>query len=318
MLSRLAPLVALSFTACLHARPMLMGAPAMPLGRGSTDVSVGAGVGYVQQSNPVFTSQGATPSEVLNTFTKATGFALPTVEGNVQYGFSKRLALNAHVSPAGLQPGLRINLTNSRLINLAIMPTLGAGYASVLDSTFSGGQDGRYTESGQRLTTSFTFLAGAKFSIAHQSGFYLAVGYDLLLNRSRAMLPPTTSSDRSDVTTTSVQHQLSGNIGFEIAMGEGGVVKLRPEVSVAVAPMSNTVISVVGANTSTANGVGGLTWAIVPGITIGVQSPPTKKVAAEQNDRREERDQLREDETEDAEEEEEAPRRRRRSEGLED
>jgi hypothetical protein len=286
---------------CVTPRSMTLGMLAAPLGTG-TEVGVFSGVGYSSQTGPVITTTGA-GGEQMNQQTQNRAFSIPAFEANVQKGLSDRFALNFHLSPAGVQPGVKWTVNRSRITHLAILPALGVGYGSVGTSDFVAQPTGAQFEQNPRATTSFTFLSGLKFLISHQSGFYAGVGYDFVFNRSNSSSAPSANADRTEIVTQTSTHQIMGAVGFSIVFG---TVSLRPEIAFAVNPaLSQTINSRVGAISAGSEALtGGFSWAILPGFTLGVITPTTKAAAEE-----EERDQpaVREDE----EEEEEEPKPRK-------
>ncbi|MBE2248711.1 MAG: hypothetical protein IAE78_04110 [Myxococcus sp.] len=278
---------------CVTPRSMTLGMMAAPVGRG-TEVGVFSGVGYSAQTGPVVTTTNVA-GEQSNQQTQNRAFSIPAFEANVQKGFNDHVALNFHVSPAGVQPGLKWTVNRSRVAHFAILPAIAFGYGSVATSDFVAQPTGAQSEINPRATTSFTFLGGLKLLVSHQSGFYAGVGYDFVFNRSNSSSAPNANADRTDVITQTSTHQLMGAVGFSIALGQ---VSLRPEIAFAVNPaLSQTISSRVGAaSTGDQTLSGGFSWAILPGFTIAVATPPTKAGTDEEED---ERPTKREDEEED-------------------
>ncbi len=85
---------------------MTLGMMAAPVGRG-TEVGVFSGVGYGAQTGPIVTNTNPVTGEQTNSQTQNRVFNIPAFEANVQKGFNDHIALNVHVSPAGIQPGLK-------------------------------------------------------------------------------------------------------------------------------------------------------------------------------------------------------------------
>ena len=296
MRSGLSLFLPLLLVGCVTPRSMTLGMMAAPVGRG-TEVGVFSGVGYSSQTGPIVTTTGV-GGEQSNQQTQNRAFSIPAFEANVQKGFNDHVALNFHVSPAGVQPGLKWTVNRSRVAHFAILPAVGFGYGSVASSDFVAQSTGAQTEVNPRATTSFTFLGGLKLLFSHTSGFYAGAGYDFVFNRSNSSSAPNVNADRTDSITQTSTHQIMGAIGFSIALG---TVSLRPEIAFAVNPaLSQTISSRVGA---TATGeqtlTGGFSWAILPGFSIAVGTPPTKVTA--EGEEEEDRPAVREDE-EDAEE----------------
>lgn len=304
---------------CVTPRSMTLGMMAAPLGRG-TEVGVFSGIGYSAQTGPVVSSTNQSGDSV-NTQTQSRAFTLPAFEANVQKGFSDRFALNIHVSPAGVQPGLKWTVNKSRIAHFAILPAVAFGYGSVGSSDYVAQQSGALSEVNPRATTSFTFLAGLKLLVSHRSGFYAGVGYDFVFNRSNSSSAPSATVDRTDLITQTGTHQIMAAVGFSIALG---LVSLRPEISFAVNPtLSQTISSRVGPNsTGDQTLTGGFAWAILPGFSIAVRTPP-EKVEPEEDEEPEETREAREEDEDDEpkkkrkparkpvdDEEDEKPRRR--------
>jgi hypothetical protein len=292
-------LAALAVAGCVTPRSMTLGMMAAPVGRG-TEVGLFSGIGYASQTGPVVTTM-STDGEV-RTQTQNRAFGLPTFEANVQKGFNDRFALNVHASPAGIQPGLKWTVNRSRVAHFAILPAVAFGFGSNASSQFVQQANGAQTEVNPASTTSFTFLGGLKLLFSHRSGFYAGVGYDLMFNRANSGTQPNVNADRTETVTQTLGHQVMAALGFSIALGQ---VSLRPEVAFAVYPgVSQTVSSRVGA-TSTGDQtlVGGFGWAILPGFSIAVATPPEKA-----SDEEESEDGVRKDGEDEAEEEEEKPK----------
>lgn len=286
-------------TGCLVPRSMVYGMSAAPVGRGATEVGVFTGVQYAAQTNPPFETTDVGGDPVRNQL-MATSFAIPAFEANIQHGFSDHVGLNVHLSPAGVQPGLKWTLNKSRVAHIALLPAIAFGYGSGYSEVQFSAVDGILRKRDPRQTTSFTFLGGLKVIASHKSGIYGGVGYDFIFNRSleRAILGTGNTQDEVSTLTQSGTHQISAAIGFDIVLG---LVHLKPEVAFAISPLiASEVTNRVPANETTASASGGFGWAIFPGFTLSVASPPRAKTADE------------------VEEEEEAERKARRNAGDED
>jgi hypothetical protein len=292
-------LAALAVVGCVTPRSMTLGMMAAPVGRG-TEVGLFSGIGYASQTGPVVTTM--TNDGEVRTQTQNRAFGLPTFEANVQKGFTDRFALNVHASPAGIQPGLKWTVNRSRVAHFAILPAVAFGFGSNASSQFVQQANGAQSEVNPASTTSFTFLGGLKLLFSHRSGFYAGVGYDLMFNRANSGTQPNVNADRTETVTQTLGHQVMAALGFSIALGQ---VSLRPEVAFAVYPgVSQTVSSRVGAmSTGDQTLVGGFGWAILPGFSIAVATPPEKA-----SDEEESEDGVRKDGEDEAEEEEEKPK----------
>lgn len=311
---------ALACAGCVVPRSMTVGQMAAPVGRGATEVGVFGGILYASQLNPPYTTSTASGDGISNQDQRRV-FGAPMAEANIQHGFSEHLALNVHASPAGIQPGLKWTLNRSKAAHVALLPAFGLGYASQAHSTFSAGTDGVQTENSPGSITSFTFLGGLKVLVSHRSGFFAGVGYDLLFNRSVDIAERGTSAsgDRSQVTTQTLAHQLGASVGFDIALG---MVHLRPEIAFAVYPGVSTSITTRVPPTETNVGAwGGFGWAIFPGFSLAVATPPRAATVEEDEEekakarsRRRARDEDDEEEGEgegEDDEEDPSPRRHR-------
>lgn len=322
------PLLALVLGAsCLTPRSITLGTMAAPLGKGSTEVGVFGGVGYVSQVDPPVTTKDPTTGDTYSTQTSGRGFALPGAEANVQYGLTDRLAFNVHASSAGLQPGLKWTLNRSKIFNVALLPAVGFGYASFGGATLAAGTDGLQREVEPHSTTSFTFLGGFKVLVSHRSGFYAGVGYDLVFNRSltSGTLGTGNVTDQYLAVTVTVMHQVMAALGIDIALGQ---VHLRPEVAFGVVPLfSSTWYTKTGTSETNLAASGGYAFTVMPGFSLAVASPPRPRAEAAEGDDRPARDgdededdrpvvkkrhRLGEDDGGDVDDEDDPPRRRRR------
>jgi hypothetical protein len=265
---------------CLVPRSMVYGMTAAPVGRGATEVGVFTGVHYAAQYNPPTETRDIDDNPVRNQ-TMAAGFGLPAFEANIQHGFTDHLGLNVHLSPAGVQPGLKWTLNKSKVAHVALLPALAFGYGSGYSEVQFSAVDGILRKRDPRQTTSFTFLTGLKVIASHRSGVYGGVGYDFIFNRSleRAIVGTGNTQDEISTLTESGTHQISAAIGFDITLG---LVHLKPEVAFAISPLiANTVTNRAPASQQSASSTGGWSWAIFPGFTLSVASPPRARTAEE-------------------------------------
>lgn len=301
-------------TGCVVPRSMTVGQMAAPVGRGATEVGVFGGVMYATQTNPPFTTQDAAGDSVTNQ-SVGKAFAAPGAEANIQHGFNENFALNVHASPAGVQPGLKWTINRSRIAHVALLPAIGVGYASYGQSVYSAGVDGVQMENNPSSTTSFTFLGGLKVLVSHRSGFFAGVGYDFIFNRSLSSTILGTGSvqTRSETLTSTLAHQISASVGMDIALG---LVHLRPEIAFAVYPgLSTNITTRTPPNESSVGAGGGFGFAILPGFTIAVASPPRAKTEAEEEEEEQPKKKRGgDDEDEDeADDEDEKPRSKRKA-----
>ncbi len=293
-------------TGCLTPRSMTLGQMASGVGRGATEVGVFTGVLYGVQTQPPTTVTDVGGNQ-LTLQDQARGVGLPSAEANLQYGFTDRVGLNVHASPAGLQPGAKFTLNKSKVANVALLPAIGFGYASVGQVTYQAGGDGRLTEVAPGSSTSFTFLGGLKFLVSHRSGFFAGVGYDFVFNRSYSATANSATSDRQEAVRVNLQHQLGASVGMSIAFG---AVHLRPELAFAIVPsITQTLTSTVGSVSNSATVGGGFAWAIFPGFSLAVATPARPKTEAEEEEEERERRRAAGEEDDD---EDEQPRKKAR------
>lgn len=276
----LALLAAAGGAGCITPRSMTVGMTAAPVGRGATEVGVFGGVSYASQTNPIFRTETA------STQTEGRAFAAPGAEANVQYGFTDQIGLNVHASPAGVQPGLKWTLTQSKYVHLSVLPAVGLGYASYSQTISSAGENDELVPGAPTTTTSFTFLGGVKMLFSHRAGFYAAVGYDFLLNRSLASSERGTSAtgERTETLTTTTMHQVSAALGFDVTLG---MVHLRPEIAFAVYPgIAATATTRVPPDETRVSGRGGFGFAILPGFSLAMASPARELTDDEREEQR--------------------------------
>jgi hypothetical protein len=275
---RFVSIAALLACSCLTPRSIMLGQMASPVGKGAAEIGVGAGVGYSQQTAPVVNTM-LPNGDVQQNQQSSHGFALPGVEGNVLYGLTERLGFNAHLSSAGVQPGLKITVNSPRdRAHFAFLPEFGVGYASYAQSTFVTGTNGLTMETAPSSVNMFTFMLGLRAIFSHQSGIYAGVGYDLILTRSYATstigmgnsVTPTSS------TTTTLEHQITVNLGFSVNVGW---FRIRPEIAVGIQPSINNSYSTGG---TTSGGSGGYGFVILPGFVLAAATPPAKQTEEEE------------------------------------
>lgn len=305
---RISALCALALmSGCIVPRSMITGQMAAPVGRGATDVGVFTGVQYGSQTNPGFVGQDAI-GDPITTAQRSSGFSLPAFEANLQYGFNDHVGLNVHASSAGIQPGVKLTVNKSKVAHFALLPQVAFGYGSTGSTSLVSGADGVQREQSPSSSTSFTFLGGLKLLVSAKfnktAAFFAGAGYDFIFNRNfnAALLGSGSVTDSSSTINSTIGHQISVSVGFDIALGW---VHLRPEVAFGVYPgisQSKTVNNPPDSTTVAATG--GFGWAIFPGFTLSVQSPQRELTA--------------EEEEEEAERAKEEARKKRRRTGEED
>jgi hypothetical protein len=267
---------------CVTQRSLGVGQLASAVGKGAADINVFTGVMYQQQSAPPTPSSGP-GGETLTNQVNSKGLSLPWFEANANYGFGDHLGLNVHMSPAGIQPGLKITLNKSRIANIALLPQLGIGYASYGESTTSSDSTGRGTEVNPTSTTSLIFTAGLKVLISHQSGFFTGLGYDFMFTRNvqNSTSGPPQSLVYHQTVLSSIQHQIGLAVGMSIKLG---FLSIRPEIAFAIAPAISGTRTIDNTNSFSASG--GFAWAILPGFGFALTSPPnTSDRGAEEDEK---------------------------------
>jgi hypothetical protein len=264
--------LALTSSACLLPRSAVLGQTAAPVGAGAAEMAISTGVAYQIDNTPPVTGGGQPCPNPTTACTSAQTQTLqiPSFEANAQVGFTDWLGLNLHVSSAGLQPGLKLNLA-SGTFNFAILPELAFGYAQQGHSTTTGTAANSTTTSGN-TDYYFSFLVGAKLLASHSSGLYGAVGYDFQ-NLSTSTVDNKGFNQGSQ---SQAAHVISANVGWSFTIGS---IQLRPEMAVLILP-SNTNGTGVGANTASFSGGSGLV--LYPNLTIAAATskasaaPPQK------------------------------------------
>lgn len=260
-------------SACVTQRSVNLGQMASAVGKGAADINVFTGVMYQSQTHPAVNS-GTSADPVSNQIT-SNGLSLPWFEANANYGFGDHLGLNLHMSPAGIQPGLKITLNKSRIANIALLPQVGIGYFTYSDSTVTTQANGTGTLVNPTFSSSLIFTAGLKILISHSAGFYCGLGYDLMVTRTNTLSTPGNpqTSVSTGTSTLAIQHQLAAALGWSIKVG---FVSIRPEIGFAVAPaISGTQTTQVGSGNPTSYSAGGgFSWAILPGFGFALTSPP--------------------------------------------
>jgi hypothetical protein len=185
---------------CAVPRSVIQGQTAAAIGAGGAEVGLASGIGIRRLSG----------SNVDNTSVN-----FPVVEGNAQAGLTDMLSFNLHLSPAGLQPGVKVTLVDGPLA-LAVLPQV-AGLLSTGNQSSSGGTT--------TTSTIYGIMGGARLLLSHTSGPYGGVGYDLQY---------VTSQDNNGSSQGSAtSHALTFALGFDL---KAGGLRVRPELSVLYSP----------------------------------------------------------------------------------
>lgn len=265
-------ILAVSAFGCVTQRSLSVGQMASGVGKGGADVNVFTGVLYQQQSAPPITgTDGA--GDPFSTQVNSTGFSFPWFEANANYGFNDHVALNAHMSPAGFEPGVKITLNKSRIAHVALLPAIGIGYAQYSESTTSAGGNGVGTVVNPNSTSQLLFLAGLKFLVSHRSGFFIGLGYDFMFTRSvqNSVTGTPQTLVYHQTVLTSLQHQIGLGVGMSIKVG---MLSIRPELAFAIVPAISGTRTVDNASAYSASG--GFSWALLPGFGFALTSPPNR------------------------------------------
>jgi hypothetical protein len=199
---------------CVLPRSMVFGQTAAALGAGQSEVGASIGPQFTQFTDNGTAGTSTTPNPNL--------FAFPVTEANYQYGATNTVGVNLHVSPAGIQPGLKFTLLDGP-IKLALLPEIGGGIE---------------LEGGAGASTDFVFLAGLKAIVSSAGGFYFGLGYDftyLSENINSSSLPGSTSSGSTTPTPTvsATSHSVALGLGYEV---KAGGVRVRPELAMLYSP----------------------------------------------------------------------------------
>jgi len=223
---------------CLAPQSAVVGQTAVSAAPGSSEAGISAGVGYRQLSPD---EEGAED---------VTELRVPAMEGNLLHGLSEALGFNLHLSPAGLQPGLKIGLSRGPGLNVALLPS-----AALLYSKTGGADDSDISQVG--------LMGGTKLLLSGPTGVYGAVGYDIQWYQvsSEAGI-----EGGGEDNLTTLQHNLSGAIGFELMSGS---LRIRPEVAIIFSPIV-TLTAEEGDGEEEADATG---FAILPSVTFAVASP---------------------------------------------
>jgi hypothetical protein len=166
---------------------------------------------------------------------------IPWPEGNLHFGVSDQAGINFHLSPAGLQPGVKVSWANQD-VAFAILPEAGIGLATGSASTIGVTQTSSATLTG--------LMIGSKFLLSHRSGVYGGAGYDF----------QSWSYSIDNASSTETSHAISLAIGREIV---AGLVNIRPELSFLISPTTSV-------NQRGATGFSQVS--LIPTVTIALQT----------------------------------------------
>jgi len=243
-------------SACFTPRSVGFGQGAASLAANTGEIAISTGLVFQTQTSPTDVGVGATAS------TTTSGYTLPVFEGNLGYGFTDGIGLNIHVSPAGLQPGVKLHVLQGQL-QMSVLPELafGAGGASSTTSVTSNG-----TTLSQPGTTdaSLGLLAGLKILVSHASGVFGGIGYDYQTFGMDTTTPARGSQPEEKQKSTVASHNLAMAVGYELATGW---VMVRPELALLFAP-SITTSTTSGSTTKSTDD--GSAWVVFPNVTFAM------------------------------------------------
>lgn len=239
---------AAALAACQTPRSLVVGQTAAPLAPGAAEASASFGLGIESQLDPAPPGSPPTDSTVILT--------APYFEGNVAFGLSPRLTLDAHVGPGGLEPGLRISLVHGDF-DLALLPSASLGYFG-----------SRADDGGPRWVSNFAGLvaSGGLSAIVSAEGVgYAAAGYHF-----RAWTFQSSGSQQGDaLSATTTEHDLTLAVGYAHPVGDG---EIRVELGVLWAPSMETHGK--REDGSTYDAAGGWAFAFLPSITLVMANAP--------------------------------------------
>jgi hypothetical protein len=228
--------LALLISGCVYPRSMGMGQTARMLGAGGASADASAAL---------LIDVGSTSGQNSSTV------EFPHIEGNGAIGLFDGFDLNVHLSPAGLQPGLKIALLKGPF-TVSVLPQLGLLIVNTSSSSAA-------SKGSSQLSVGV--LAGVKVLASHEAGFFAAFGYDFQYgNFGTAAITGGTSSSTSSV----IAHNLTFNVGYDVGFGK---FHLRPELAFVATP----ALSVSSGGSPSSNG--GPYFAFVPGVTLAVENP---------------------------------------------
>jgi len=253
-LALICSLLPLAF-ACVTPHSAVFGLTPGQLGAGNAELALSPGVFFQAVNDPPTPAGGGT--DTLST----RNLGAPVFEGNAQLGLTDGLGLNLHLSPAGLQPGVKISLPQLREgFTLAVLPELALGAGSQGSGVTRARPTGT-TVVDRGGTARLLLMGGFKVLAAHSSGAYAGLGYDFQ-RLSTEVLNGGTRQQGSVVTT----HTIGLAVGYELTVGG---FFLRPELAVGLTPSVNTW-NVSG--TAVAFTGGGSEVLVFPNITVALRS----------------------------------------------
>jgi len=239
---------------CLIPRSGVMGMPASRVGVGGAEVGLSTGAIFSTGSTSTTTS-GFTSS------TNSSAVQVPLVEANARIGLADAADLNLHLGAAGIEPGLKLGATVGSL-DLAVMPSFAIG---VYNANTSSGSTGSTSS-----TTSATYLSvigGLHLMASLANSFYVGLKYWYQYASESSGTGGTAGTNTSENVTG---HNLGLNIGWDFSVGP---LNIRPEIS------ASMQFGQQASSMNTTQGLDGVTFTIMPNITIAALKKPAAQAA---------------------------------------
>ncbi len=220
--------------ACMVPHSASFGQTGEMLAPGAFETAVTPGLAWrsetTHMSAAVATPVGQ-PQAVISYSGTSAGFSLSQLEGNVAYGMSEAAAVNLHLSPAGLQPGVKLRLLNGPL-RVALMPEVAFSRVNFASSGTTTSDGVERSSSGSEPLSVTSMQAGFKVLGRHESGFYGGLGYTF----QTASFSPGNGlywGSSSSAQYSYSAHQIQAAAGFELVTG---AVRVRPELAAIYSP----------------------------------------------------------------------------------
>jgi hypothetical protein len=237
----MAAVALLACNACVYAVPRnaVIGQTAAPLGSGTAEVGLSAGLAWTREG-PSSTTTGSSGSATDHVM-------LPNLDGNLTVGLSDLISLNIHGGNVGFQPGAIIHLPTGDF-SVAVQPQFGIGYMhSGTAGTSSGNIDYVLVSPGLHVLAS------------HTSGVFAGLGYAFEYINYQGSSSSSTSASSGNYQ----EHQLFLGVGYEASVG---VLRLRPEVSFILIPARSV------SSSGTTQSYKDVSFALCPTLTIAVRA----------------------------------------------
>lgn len=265
-------------------RSVALGNTAAALGPGKHEVAVTGGFSW--QTQTVAPTVEERNNATITTYSTSSGVQLPTAEANVQFGLTRLFGLNLHISPAGVQPGLKMTLLE-RAVVIGLLPELGFGWANgATQPTVFNNQTVVPTD--PTWSSNVILNAGARVLFFHPgSGAYGGLGYQYQAFTYRQSQG--TGTNAAVTSTTDSLHNILAAVGYELRSGS---LRIRPELAVAITPERSTSVSIN--NEAALSRSGGNAFFLFPNVTFAIEGQPGARAEGEEEED-EERERRRED-----------------------